>query len=290
MHPLDISGVNVPGSSNRMSLYNRLAQANLTNSLPIHRLQRKPSMATTVGSISGVPPLSPISVGPGMQSQQAQLAQSSAPPPNPNRPSSPTMHRRLSSAVPPGQQVQYTPILESVDHAVKNHGLQAQALPANLTTDDFTRAVAVATVSALRHQQNQAISPARARVPPGGEHEEAAGGHSHGGHEAPSWSRGVSASVLLACTFLYAIIAGASSWYPHGSVLLMCCLPCCDRDSRRGGGCGSRGLWHSREVPGYYAVRACSQYDRVHECHLLCHQRKYRVEVYRAPRISRLAS
>ena len=30
---------------------------------------------------------------------------------------------------------------------------------------------------------------------------------SHGGHEGPSWSRGLSATVLLSCTLLYAIIA-----------------------------------------------------------------------------------
>ena len=64
-----------------------------------------------------------------------------------------------------------------------------------------TRAVAVATVSALRHQ-NQARSPARLRTS-GGEMD--AG---HGGHDAPSWSRTTSASVLLACTALYAAIAG----------------------------------------------------------------------------------
>ena len=119
------------------------------------------------------------------------------------------------------------PILETVDHAVKNHGLQAQPLPPNLTTDDFTRAVAVATVSALRHQQNQAVFPARARAGTVVELEEAGAGHSHGGHEGPSWSRGISASVLLACTFLYAIIAGALirqfSCYGY--------LPCCDRYS-----------------------------------------------------------
>ena len=72
-----------------------------------------------------------------------------------------------------------------------------------MTTDDFTRAVAVATVSALRHQQVHGQGSAKLRV---SEHE--AGGH--GGHEAPSWSRTTSASVLLACTALYAIIAGKS--------------------------------------------------------------------------------
>ncbi|KAI0300261.1 hypothetical protein BC826DRAFT_992345 [Russula brevipes] len=102
----------------------------------------------------------------------------------PNPPVSPT----------PGSLV---PILESVDHALKDTGLQ----PGHLPADDFTRAVAVATVSALRHQQVQAR---RVRSGQLGDEEDPAG---HGGHEAPAWSRAVSASVLLACTALYAVIA-----------------------------------------------------------------------------------
>lgn len=86
--------------------------------------------------------------------------------------------------------------MESVDHALKDTGLQ----PAQLPADDFTRAVAVATVSALRHQQVQAR-----RVKGGVEEEDHDG---HAGHDGPSWSRAVSASVLLACTALYAAIAG----------------------------------------------------------------------------------
>ena len=102
-----------------------------------------------------------------------------------NPPASPT----------PGSLV---PIMESVDHALKDTGLQ----PAQLPPDDFTRAVAVATVSALRHQQ-QARRVRSAQL--GVEEEDTAG---HAGHDGPSWSRAVSASVLLACTALYAIIAG----------------------------------------------------------------------------------
>jgi Ca2+:H+ antiporter len=39
-------------------------------------------------------------------------------------------------------------------------------------------------------------------------------GQGHGGHDAPSWSRLLSASVLLGCTFLYAIIAGEECVVP----------------------------------------------------------------------------
>ncbi|KAJ7070018.1 hypothetical protein C8F01DRAFT_541150 [Mycena amicta] len=125
-------------------------------------------------------------------------------------PSSPTVPRRVSYA-PPG----FSPVLESVDHAVKGvQGLQPMALPDTMSSDDFTRAVAVATVSALRHQQMHAsASPARARASGGeggdvaGAGAAAGGGGGHGGHEAPSWSRTTSASVLLICTALYAAIA-----------------------------------------------------------------------------------
>jgi hypothetical protein len=88
--------------------------------------------------------------------------------------------------------------MESVDHALKDTGLQSAQLP----SDDFTRAVAVATVSALRHQQVQARRVRNAQL---GDEEDPSG---HGGHDGPSWSRAVSASVLLACTALYAVIAG----------------------------------------------------------------------------------
>jgi len=110
---------------------------------------------------------------------------------------SPAFQRRVSYATA-AQQTGFVPVLESVDHAVKNTDLRNVHLPDQMTTDDFTRAVAVATVSALRHQQTHA--PGRIRA--AHEHEAA------GGHDAPSWSRTTSASVLLACTALYAIIAG----------------------------------------------------------------------------------
>lgn len=116
-------------------------------------------------------------------------------------PLSPSL-RRVSYAPPPSTQ-HLTPLIESVDLAIKN-----TQLPESLTRDDFTRAVAVATVSALRHQQGQGISPARLRASVASDTDAGVGGH--GGHEAPEWSRGTSAAVLLACTALYAIIAGVS--------------------------------------------------------------------------------
>lgn len=93
--------------------------------------------------------------------------------------------------------------MESVDLAIKN-----TQLPESMTKDDFTRAVAVATVSALRHQQSQSVSPGRFRASVAGDTDAGVGGH--GAHEAPEWSRMTSAAVLLACTALYAVIAGMS--------------------------------------------------------------------------------
>ena len=162
---------------NRHSVYHRLASSGIS-----HSLNRRESHANIGGSRSQTP-----------------VPQSS------RRPPSPVMHRRVSYAnqalpPPPG----FTPVLESVDQAMKTSGMQPMNLPPAMTTDDFTRAVAVATVSALRHQQAIPPSPGPARTS-SAEHD-AGGGH--GGHDAPSWNRTTSASVLMGCTLLYAIIAG----------------------------------------------------------------------------------
>jgi len=121
--------------------------------------------------------------------------------------------RRISYVRPPSVNLPptpgFAPLLETVDHAIQHTGLQPTALPESMTRDDFTRAVAVATVSALRHQEAQA-TPGRYRTSGGHEIDEAAAGH--GGHDAPSWSRVVSASVLLGGTALYAVIAGPSTF------------------------------------------------------------------------------
>ena len=128
---------------------------------------------------------------------------SSGPPPTPGARSqpaaSPSLQRRVSYAVSP--QPNFLPVMESVNHVVKNTDLANIKLPEPMTTDDFTRAVAVATVSALRHQQAHGHGRSRAQA----EHDTSSG------HDAPSWSRFTSASVLLGCTFLYALIAGMSA-------------------------------------------------------------------------------
>ncbi|QRW06275.1 Sodium/calcium exchanger protein [Ceratobasidium sp. AG-Ba] len=133
----------------------RISGAGKGTLLPTHQktLNRKASAATLTGILSAL---------------QFQTGQTLAPPQQgPQHPQTGTM----------------TPVFESVQQAVKNN----QSLqPTNFSTDDFTR-VAVATVSALRHQQGQR----RAVI---SEHD-ADGGH--GGHDAPSWSRGLSAKILV---------------------------------------------------------------------------------------------
>ncbi|KAI6140574.1 hypothetical protein BKA82DRAFT_4149105 [Pisolithus tinctorius] len=141
----------------------------------------------------------PRSAEPGAQQQQQYPQQYQQQPSSPRPPVSPSL-RRVQPAI---QNI--TPIIESVDMALKNSQLHPAQLPENMSHDDFTRAVTVATVSALRHQQAvQAQSPARVKLAGGHDVEGASG---PAGHEAPEWSRTTSAGVLLACTALYAVIA-----------------------------------------------------------------------------------
>jgi Ca2+:H+ antiporter len=189
-----------PHESGRMSLYHKIVPpSNFIPGVSKPASQRDASIARPRPGVVGADGVSPgppsitsapqsdgvVPVGPSGAASSSE---------------SPTIQRTLYPNPPvsptPGSLV---PILESVDHALKDTGLQAAQLP----SDDFTRAVAVATVSALRHQQVQARRVRNAQL--GGDEEDPAG---HGGHDGPSWSRAVSASVLLACTALYAIIAG----------------------------------------------------------------------------------
>jgi Ca2+:H+ antiporter len=179
-----------------MSLYQKIVPP--SNFIPGVSKPGPPRDATTARpkpGLAGADALSPSSHGAATTPQSVGVV-----PPEPCGDASSSATRQISFpnppvSPPPGSLV---PILESVDHALKDTGLQ----PAQLPPDDFTRAVAVATVSALRHQQVQARRVRNAQL---GEDEDPSG---HGGHDGPSWSRAVSASVLLACTALYAVIAG----------------------------------------------------------------------------------
>jgi Ca2+:H+ antiporter len=195
--------------NSRLSLYHRLVPSAQTPSTQrgSASLHRKPSIATNLGE-SNLPSRSQTPLP--RDYPQPSTSAGTATRTTGGRPSSPSLPRRVSYATVP-QHPGFTPVMESVDHVVKNTGLQTMHLPENMTTDDFTRAVAVATVSALRHQQAHPHSPARVRGSGGVGENEAGGGH--GGHDAPSWSRTTSASVLLGCTALYALIAGTRSFF-----------------------------------------------------------------------------
>ena len=163
-------------------------------------LGRKPSVSTTTGSVREVAPTAParVIITTNQASTSAPPQQRHQPPAHITLPDppSPTVSKHVSHL----QQTGITPLVEQVEQIAK---VVQPVFPRGITTDDFTRAVAVATVSALRHQS----SASRLRSSGvGGEHDDGAGG-GHGGHDAPSWSRTVSASVLLSCTFLYAMIA-----------------------------------------------------------------------------------
>jgi Ca2+:H+ antiporter len=183
-----------------MSLYHKIVPpSNLVPGVSKPGSQREASATHHRLSFTGADEISPGSANVA----RAPLSDGTAPPdPSATASSSApsTAHHTSDTNRPVSPATgSLVPILESVDHALKDTGLK----PAQLPPDDFTRAVAVATVSALRHQQVHARRVRNAQL--GGDEEDPA---EHGGHDAPSWSRAVSASVLLGCTALYAVIAG----------------------------------------------------------------------------------
>ncbi|PVF94628.1 hypothetical protein CPB86DRAFT_788856 [Serendipita vermifera] len=236
-HPLDL-----PVGAGRMSLYHRLIR--MPSGLPTHRnsesVPRRPDLrrresagtaTTTGGSIRGVPATgglpysSSFNQGPidGRAQAAAREHQEGHPTHITLPPPSPTLTRKVGGALPSG----YTPLVEHVNQATRA-AVDPMVLPPptlavdssapgqtrlNMTTEDFTRAVAVAAVSALREGAD-VVGGARLRASGAtsgvydSHHVAGGGGHGgHGGHDAPSWSRFTSASVLLSCTLLYAIIA-----------------------------------------------------------------------------------
>ncbi|KAF9645148.1 hypothetical protein BDM02DRAFT_3120716 [Thelephora ganbajun] len=186
-NPQQLLHPELPGpGNNRISVYQKLVPAVLRHS-------------ESVGQKIGKTPIPTLGQPNAAHVPQPESIMQSTPAPS---------DRRISYAQPPSVNSPplltpgIAPLLETVNHAIQHTGLQPTALPENMTREDFTRAVAVATVSALRHQEAQ-TAPGRYRTSGGLEVEDGAAG----GHDAPSWSRLVSASVLLGCTALYAVIA-----------------------------------------------------------------------------------
>jgi len=191
-NPQQLLHPEIPGpGSNRVSVYQKLVPSVLRHSESVGQKIGR-NMIPVSGQPNAIPMPQPESI---MQSTTTQ----------PERRISYTQQPSVNLPPAPG----IAPLLETVDHAIQHTGLQPTALPETMTREDFTRAVAVATVSALRHQEAQAAAPGRYRV--GGQEVDDGAAGGHGGHDAPSWSRFTSASVLLACTALYAVIAGTSA-------------------------------------------------------------------------------
>lgn len=82
-------------------------------------------------------------------------------------------------------------------------------LPHGMTVEDLSHAfqVVTATADAIRSRPPAALQrqSSHAREPSANKVDE---NEPHGGHDAPNWSRFKSASVLMGCTVLYAVIAG----------------------------------------------------------------------------------
>jgi Ca2+:H+ antiporter len=191
MHPLDVP----PPTPGRMSLYHKLMQAHLATSiLPQHRLDRKGSTNTITGRDAG-------------HSRRSHAASISSTPSLGNSqllsgPPSPVVHRgNISFAA---QQPPHTASDSEGHQKSRTTGVHTIQLPPSLTAEDFSRAAAV--VAAM--EQPHLHEATRARASSALEHADDGGhGGGHGGHDAPSWSRQLSASVLLGCTLLYALIA-----------------------------------------------------------------------------------
>ncbi|KDQ09896.1 hypothetical protein BOTBODRAFT_36709 [Botryobasidium botryosum FD-172 SS1] len=239
MHPLEAP----PAMQHRMSIYNRML--NPAGTLPTHRLNRKASTATTrtTGStaqgqgqgqgyaygpsVTNTPYLGPqtnLNLAPPSPIQTRRQISTSrganhAAGANANAGANGQGQGQGQGQAQGSGSAGLAPLIESVNNAVKSTtaGMSSIQLPPSLSTDEFTRAVTVATVSALRHE-HQHEGRVKGHVSgamhggmggmggPGAEgHDDGHGGH--GGHDAPAWSRFTSASVLLGCTAIYAIIA-----------------------------------------------------------------------------------
>ncbi|KAL8276252.1 hypothetical protein RQP46_011326 [Phenoliferia psychrophenolica] len=105
-----------------------------------------------------------------------------------------------------GLPVAYSPSLAAPRTAKSDAAVPGLELPHGLTAEEFSRAFEVvnATAEAMRSQPHPAIHRQPSHVREVSKAEEEDG---QGGHDAPNWSRSKSASVLMGCTVLYAIIA-----------------------------------------------------------------------------------
>lgn len=212
LHQPELATAGALHPAHRSSIHNRLTPANIAKEVREHlpTTANLPAVLTRPGSY--LPherqPL-PSLAG---QLRPEQTRRSSKEPAPPGGMTASFHSTGSGGAAPPAGTL--TPFIESyVKDGGGSSSLLPLELPGSLTSDDFTRAVTAATVTALRHQQTissvQKPRPASGPLALAPQEEE-----EHGGHEGPSWSRFVSATVLLSCTVLYAIIAGKCRTYP----------------------------------------------------------------------------
>ena len=212
MHPLEFR---VPSGRGRLSIYDRLLQTGFTPSLPTQRRKTTghSALVNEASDISRASTPTPTRETVNGPSHAPETEYERTP-----RDGFSTLNANKPVLNTPTIRHAYTPLLENVDHtSISGTMHHSESQLHGISADDFTRAVAVATVSALRHQQAHPTSPLRLRGSALGtaDHHDEVGAHADGGHggghDAPSWSRTTSASVLLACTALYAAIAGNAS-------------------------------------------------------------------------------
>ena len=124
LHPMDL---NAPAASSRLSIYHKLIPGGQQKGT----LHHKPSVLTTQTTESAVPSRSQTPVPRVVEPVSNDPQHSPVTPTVPN-----PLNRRISYANPPVVNAPgYTPILESVDHAIKVTGIQPLQLPWTLTTD-----------------------------------------------------------------------------------------------------------------------------------------------------------
>jgi Ca2+:H+ antiporter len=115
--------------------------------------------------------------------------------------------------VPPKDQSEHAPfhvdgLTDEASQSLVRHITEIAATTTALATRDVTRAPRKAAHLANTPIKGHGERPSHTRTTTeGGEERDAAPGHEPGGHDAPNWSRGKSAAILLSATVAYAIIA-----------------------------------------------------------------------------------
>ena len=178
-------------AAQRASVYKRLNHAHQQPTLPTHRSS---SVVAHHHAVDPIDRRSGISTESGSHQQR----------PSHDIGLTPSASATISTG--------WTPFLEAA--ASHNSTFEPMQLPPTMTAVDFQHAVQAVAVNAMQSEHNRRSSqphtaqhhPSYAKIPV---QEALAYDTGEGGHDAPAWTRETSASVLLACTFLYAIIAGS---------------------------------------------------------------------------------